>query len=586
LKNFFTRLFEEGKKIGRGTKNLRLFEFADIKKIFKAFSKKEKIAFVILAVLLIGNVAFVAGRFYMQHTMAVPANGGTYIEGEVGSPQFINPLLSQSQTDKDLTHLVYAGLYKLDAKGNLIPDLAESALQISKDSKQYNVQLRSNLKWSDGQELNADDVIFTIQILQNPAYKSPLRRLWQNISVQKIDNLTIKFTNQSVSAPFLSNFTLGILPKHIWSKVTPEQFLLTQLNLAPVSSGPYFIKEIRKSVSGDVLSLKLESYSDYWQGKPLIDQIIINFYQNYEDALFALHSNGIQGFGFIPFDEKVYVDAKTSLQILKLPLYEYQSLFFNLDKSHNVLGDPAVRQALAKATDRASLINDVYPGLAAPAYGPIMPGQLGYNGDIQKINNFDIEAAKAILDKAGWIADPKSGLRAKGKVALQFSITTNDFVLNIKSAQDLKNQWQKIGADVTVNTVATADLESNVIRPRNFESLLFAEKTGTDPDPFFFWHSSQAKDPGFNLAQYKNALADKLISQARNTLDTSARDNDYKQFQSVLATDAPAIFLDQSFFVYEITPDVKGLQIKTLANPEDRFYDVVHWYIQTKRIWK
>lgn len=580
------QLFEEVKKIGRGIKNLRFFKLGLLAGLWRVFSRKEKIGLVLLIAVLAADLAVLGSRTYFRHTVPVPAFGSDYTEGEVGLPQFINPLLAQSQTDKDLTTLVYAGLYKLDSNAQLIADLADGMPKISADSKTYTIKLKSNLKWSDGAPLNADDAVFTIATLQDQNFKSPQRKFWANITVQKIDDLTIQLKNKTVSAPFLSNLTLGILPKHLWANIAPEQFALARLNLQPVGSGPYFAKEIRNSADGSLQSITFESYSNYWQSKPYIDHVKINFYRNYEDALLALHSKEIEGLGFIPFDQKIFIDPKTSLQIQKLPVFEYQALFFNLDKSHNVLGDTAVRKALAESVDRNQVISEVYDGLALPAYGPLLPGQLGYNPDQKKNNILNVDAANQVLDQAGWILNPQTGLRAKGKQNLQFSITTNDFNLNQKTADILKTQWRKIGADITINIVSTNDLENKIIRPRNFESLLFAVNTNLDPDPFIFWHSSQSKDPGLNIAQYKNTLADKLISDAHNTFDPAARTADYLQFQNVVAADIPAIFLDQSMFVYEMTPEIKGLELQTLANPENRFYDIVHWYIQTKRVFK
>ena len=602
MKEKFQKLIDEIKKIGRGIKNLRSFKFGSKdsrgragaiangqlwRSFLKIFSNKEKIIALVLTIILVVDLITIIGKFYFDHTTAVADFGAQYTEGEIGAPQFINPLLAQSQTDKDLTTLVYAGLYKIDSRGHLVSDLAASPNpDVSADGKTYTIKIKPNLKWIDGQPLNADDVIFTIQTLQNPDFKSPLQKIWHNISIQKIDDLTVQFKNQVVSAPFLTNLTLGILPKHIWQNVSANQFFLTKLNLQPIGDGPYFVKEIRNAHDGSVQSITFESYSNYGAGKPYIDHVQINFYQNYQDALLALHSKEIQGLGLVAFNQKVFVDPKTTFKISKLPVAEYQALFFNLAKNHAILGDPAVRAALEQSLDRNKIITDVYDNLAFPDYGPILPGQIGYNPDIAKINAFNLDGAKKTLDQAGWVVDPKTGMRAKGGQVLQFSITTNDFVLNQNAADALKSQWQQIGANITVNIVPTADLESKYIRPRNFDSLLFAINAGVDPDPFVFWHSSQAKDPGLNIAQYKNTVADALIANGHNTFDPAKRTADYQQFQTVLATDVPAIFIAQSAYVYEIIPAVKGLELQVLANPENRFYDIVHWYIQTKRIFK
>lgn len=574
----------ELKKIGRGIKKLRFFKFTDLRRIFRVFSFREKVVVGLLFALLLSDLVFLGTNFYIGKTKVVPAYGGTYSEGELGQPRYINPLLAQSQSDKDLSKLVYAGLYKYDPNGNFVPDLAESDLKISTDQKQYTVKLKSGLKWQDGKPINADDVVFTIQLLQNPDYKSPLRKLWQNIQTKKIDDLTITFTNPDISAPFLTNLTLGILPAHIWSGIAANNFYFAKENLEPVGSGAYFIKEISKSVSGDIRTITLNSWSNYYSGRPYIDVVVLKFYTDYESMLSGFHTKEVDAIGFIPFDKKIFVDMnRSNIQVSKIPVYQYQALFFNLSKSSKVLGDLTVRSALAQSIDRNAFIQDVYSGLALPAETPILPGQLGYTSTTI---SFNPNAAETALDKAGWVKNAQTGMRAKGNVALKFTITTNDFVLNVKSAENLQQQWKKIGADITVTVVPTSELENNYLRNRNFESLLFAESTGYDPDPFVFWHSSQSANPGFNIAQYKNTTIDKLITQARSTFDKTQRSSDYNQFQNIFIQDLPAIILDQSVFVYETRPNVQGLSLKYLANPEDRFYDISHWYVSTKRSWK
>ncbi len=588
MKNFFATTFKEAEKIGRGIKNLRSFKFGRIAGTFGIFGRKEKIAAVLLGAIFVLDISFSAARFYFLHTQAVPAYGGTYTEGFVGQPQFINPLLAQSPTDKALARLAYSGLYKFDDNGNLVPDLAQGMPAISKDQKTISINLKPNLQWQDLQPITSDDVIFTLQSVQNAQVKSPLRGLWENVKIQKTGNLSLQITTPNVSAPFLSNLVLGILPQHIWGKIAAANFSVSPYNLEPIGSGPYFMKEISKSPFGEINYIKMNSFAEYQGGKAYINTFEAKFFDNYQDAILALHSKTIQGLGFVPFDQKIYVDtAKTNLQIIKLPIPEYQALFINEGEGgSSILQDPAVREALAKSIDRQNLITTVYNGLAAPAYGPIMPQQLGYNSAVQNMNGYDSAAAGAILDKDGWAMNASSGTRYRAGQPLAFTITTNDYELNEESAENLQSQWKKIGVEVKINAVQTSDLENNYIRPRKFDAILFSESTGFDPDPFVFWHSSQARNPGYNLSQYRDSAADKLINEARNTFDPSLRAQNYRQFQALIENTVPAIFLDQSEFVYELSPDIKGTQFTELANPEDRFYDITHWYINTGRIWK
>ncbi len=482
---------------------------------------------------------------------------------------------------------MYDGLYREDSSGNLVPDLAAGPIQISSDSKQYTIKLKPNLQWQDGKQITADDVVFTVQTIQNPAYGAVQARQWAGITVQKVDSLTVKFTAQAVSAPFLTNFDVGILPQHIWQNVASSNFATSTYNMNPVGSGPFMPREKDvASISGSLTSYTFDANPLYWNGAPYLDSVEFNFFSDYQSALLALHSNEIQGLGATPYDASIDVgQSHGNLKVQQVPLYQYQALFFNLPNSQGVLSDPAVRNALAQSVDRSALISSVYSGQALPDYGPLMPGQLGYE-NVSNAHPLDVNAAENALTADGWVVNPSTGIRSKGKATLSFTITTNDSTLNVKTAENLQQQWKKIGVDVQLKIVPAANIQAQVIQPRSYQALLFAEGTGVDPDPFVFWHSSQAEAPGANLALYKDTAADALISSARNTLDTKVRAANYVQFQNILAADNPAIFLVQNEFVYEATPSLHDDLPATLANPEDRFYDIQHWYVKETRTFK
>ena len=305
LENSITEL----KRTGRGLEICVLLSLSILPLSLRCLAKRKDLDLFLLALIII-DVLLLSIGLYSANTVVVPANGGSYSEGMVGEPRFINPLLAQTQTDKDLTRLVFSGLYKYDNQGNIVPDLATENFKLSDDQKQYTISLKPNLKWHDGHSITADDVIFTIQTIQNPDYKSPVHALWNSIVAEKIDNLTIKFTNKNVSAPFVTNLTLGILPKHIWQNVPPQNFYIAKYNLEPVGNGPYFVKEINKLPNGTVRSILLESYSNYANGKAYIDEVSLKFYQTNQDMISGLHTKEVDSIGFIPFDKKILLTQR------------------------------------------------------------------------------------------------------------------------------------------------------------------------------------------------------------------------------------------------------------------------------------
>jgi peptide/nickel transport system substrate-binding protein len=591
VRGFFKKIWPafraEWNAIRRGITTLRFFRFRYTGLLIRKLGRREQIVGAILLIIVIGDLGYLAHHSYLNHTVAVPAYGGTYTEGIVGTPHLINPLLAETTTDKSLTTLVYSGLYKYDDRGDLVPDLAQSLPQISTNQRQYTITLKPNLTWQDGSPLTADDIIFTIQAIQNAAYGSPLQRDWQNTTVKKISDTTIEFDNPDISAPFETNFTLGILPQHLWKNVAPSDFANSSLNLTPVGSGPYSIKEISKSASGQTSEYTFNAFKNDAGGRPFIDTLNIEFYSDQDSALLALHSKQIDGFGFAPFDQDEHFGAKTDFQLQNTQTNSYEAVFFNTGITGNsaVLGDSVVRTALTEATDRESLVQHVYEGQARVAYSPFSPDQVGYDPTISTINAYDVTEANTALDADGWTRDPKTGMRSKNKVSLAFTITTNDFALNQGLATAIHSEWAAVGADVSIKTLSTMDLAA-AIQSRSYQALLFSENPGFDPDPFVFWHSSQILNPGLNLSGYNNTTADKLITAARNTLNTATRQTDYEQFQKVLLGDAPAVFLLRPDYVYATRTNVQGMQITQLANTQDRFYDIEHWFVKTKRVLK
>lgn len=543
----------------------------------------EKVFLVILAGVALASATMTFNLWYINHTNAVAASGGDYNEGIIGQPRLINPLLATSDTDLAIVHLVFSGLYKYDGNSRLVPDLAESMPELSTDQKVYTVHLKHNVKWQNDRPFSADDVLFTVKTLQDPAFNSPLRSEWLNTTVEKMDDYTVRFRVKDISGPFVSNLTLPIISRSVWERVEAGNFLLSQNNLEAIGTGPYLIKEIKKLPQGNVQSIKLEAFSNYYNGRPNLDSVKFIFYENYEDILHGLHGKQIDGFGFLPFDKNLFLDRDNqSLNILQLPLPQYEAVFFNL--SNKIFADKNVRKAFTLATDKQSVVDQIFSGNGHIIDGPILAEQV--NGLPSPGSHYDLETARQLLDNAGWKIDSNTQIRSKNNAPLEFTLTTNDFALNAQTAELLVNQWKALNANVHLNILPTKELTDTVIRPRKFDALLFAQKLGPDPDPFVFWHSSQTKNPGLNLPGFSNSTADKLISEARTTTNKEVRDDKYRQLQSLLVEEAPAIFLTQSIYIYALDREIKGVSLTNLYDESFRLYDTSNWYRDERRVWK
>ena len=547
-------------------------------------SIKEKFIFYFLVFIFVSSAIAWASIFYFSKTQVIPKYGGEYIEGIVGQPTYINPLLSQSNdVDGDISQIIYNGIMKYDGQGEVISDLAES-YEISEDKTRYTFHLKQNVLWHDGVPFSGQDVIFTINTLSDPSFKSPLRSNWQGIQTTLVDDYTLEFKIESPYAGFLNNLTFGILPKHIWESVQPENFHLAKMNLEPIGTGPYkFLAPVQKDSKGNVLSYKLIANPNYFEGKPYISKITFNFYSDEDSVLQAYNRKEVMGISNLSSQKISEIKNTQSTDVRKFNIPRYFSVFFNQTKSVPLANDE-VREALSYATNRDEIIEKVLFGNGSPAYSPFLPGMLGYLENSDK-KEFNLDKANEILEKKDWKRGD-DGIRTKNNIPLKVSLVTTDWDELNKTAQILKAQWEKAGAQIDINTYSISDIQQNYIRPREYEALLFGQVSGGDPDPYSFWHSTQKKDPGLNLSLFGTSDTDKLIEDGRVEFEKNKRASLYEEFQKKLNEEVPAVFLYTPSYIYPLNKSLKGVNIETLIAPSERFFDISRWYIKTKRIWK
>jgi peptide/nickel transport system substrate-binding protein len=535
-----------------------------------------------LVVLLISLVTW-AIFFYRSKTITIPDFGGEYIEGIVGQPLHINSVLAASNdTDADISQIIYSSLLKYNNKSELVNDLAES-WEISEDKTTYTVKIRQDATWHDGEKVTASDVLFTLNLINNPDYKSPLRGNWQGVETSQKGDYTVIFKTQNPYVGFVHNLTFGILPKHIWESIPADKFHLTDLNLEPIGSGPYKYANFQKDSDGNILSYKLNANPNYYAGKPFISKITFNFYGDEEEAIKAYNNKEIMGLGGITPSKTTSIKLPQSTVLYEITSPRYFTVFLNQTKSVALANDE-VREALLLATNRKEIINQVLSGKGQPVYSPILPGMVGYQENLGKIA-FDLNKANDLLDKNGWKRG-EDGIRAKNDTVLEFSLITTEWEELVKTAKILKKQWEKLGVRINLNILSISDLQQNYIRPREYDALLFGQVLGADPDLYSFWHSNQKKDPGLNLALFGEEETDKLIEEGRVEFDKEKRSEKYKKFQEKLAKEIPAIFLYSPNYLFIINKKVKGVNISSLPIPSRRFSQIETWFIATDRIWK
>ena len=616
-----------------------------IRHVGKILSPSEQLAFRASVAVLALGIVWYGAVFAKQYRVKTPAVGGRYVEAVVGSPELVNPLFAPlNDVDTDIARLVYSGLMRVDKKQRLVPDLAVS-YELSEDKKTYTFALREDVVWHDGERFTADDVRFTIETIENADVNSPLYVSFQGVTVEALDEYHVRFTLKEPFAPFLSSLTVGILPEHIWSDVSPERMRLAQRNLQPIGTGPFQFQKLSKDEGGSITSYELARFDKHYRQAPYIKEFVFQFFAAYDGeggAIQATRRQAVDGLHFVPHDLREQVQRKhIALHTLQLP--QYTALFFNQTRDA-ALEAADTRAALAVALDKDRVLRESLNGEGQVIYSPILPGFPGYAPEIEK-TPYSTEQANALLDKE-WIrfpaeeyrtlrkeellnewralqatstepaaengtatatttvpADEEKAMDAKldeeiheaqtffrkdkdGRL-LELELVTTDTNEYRHAAELVAGFWQEIGVKTNLSFIPPKDLSRTALKDRAYDVLLYGVIIGGDPDQYPFWHSSQVAFPGLNLSGYVNRNADALLETARSTAgDDSASADAYAKFQEIILADRPAVFLYTPTYTYATTDKIKGIELSRISAPADRFADVANWYIKMKGRWK
>lgn len=523
----------------------------------------------------------------MHYTVQTPEFGGTFSEGIVGTPRFINPVLAVTRADKDISALVYDGLMRLGAEGTLVPNVAES-VTISEDGLTYNVILKQNIHFHDGTPLTASDVAFTVLHIQEPLLNSPLRANFDGITVEVVGDYELNFVLPEAYGPFIENLTFGILPEHIWKDAGTDEFPFSQYNSEPIGSGPYKITKIDRNASGIPVKYTLSANSEYHLAAPKIETLGFHFYSTEEKLVEAFKAGIIESVVGINAEHIALFNLSPETHHLeRIPLPRTFALFINQNKSP-ALRDASARKALNVAIDRTILIQSVLGGYGNALTTPIPPG---FTTLSSTQNSFEpsVDSAREILREGGWTFNDETRHWEKKidgtMTSLQFSISTANNSAFEATAEFLRSTWTQMGAEVTVKQFEQSDLTQAVIRPRDYETLLFGTQLGRSLDYYSFWHSSQRNDPGLNVSLYANITTDSILSEMRRSSNGSGKNEVIQKFVEELDTETPAIFLYAPELLYIVPNRITGASFIGVGEPHERFSNIYDWYIQTESIW-
>lgn len=524
--------------------------------------------------------------------------GQTYVEAMIGAPHRVNPLLATSDTDLDLTHLVYSGLSRVDSQGKLVPDLASDWIA-NGDSTVFTFTLKPNLRWQDGAPLTVADVAFTLNLLQSADFPGdPVLALpWRGVDITSARASALVFKLPASDAAFPQYTTLGILPRHLWESVKPAELAKSALNVSPVGSGPWRYAQINSPDSqvegatlvtttvpnvatptaGGVLLIP-NSFMPPAMGK--IERIWFRPYPTFGAALTGLKLGEVQGLGYIPAENLAEVAALSGVTLHTQNLARYNMLILNLDSP--LFDKVETRRAFEIALNRTAL-TDEKDHVSSPLDSPILPHSWAYSATCAVAQPYDPNEAAKLLDEAGWKLGA-DGIRARDGVTMTVVVAANsDVATNVTMAQGIVDELQAVGVDARLAAVGRDSFLRDYLGPRAFHVALAGwEASGADLDLYDYWHSSQAVTGGLNFAGWRNAAADKALETARSTASVEARTPLYCDFARAFISDVPAVVLSTPLYNYATAAPAQGVTLPDtdMLSPASRFDTIEGWSLQ------
>ncbi len=501
----------------------------------------------------------------------IERNPNSFVESSIGDARRLNPVIANDSASGTINDQVFNGLVKYDKDIKLIGDLAET-WDITNGGKTITFHLRKNVKWHDGVDFTAQDCLFTYQKFMDPKVATPYSSSYMDVlKAEAVDKYTFRVTYKEPFSPALESWAMGMIPKHL---LEGKDINTDVFNRHPIGTGPYKFKEW---IGGQ--KIVLEANSEYFEGRPNIDQFIYRIIPDSSTMFQELLSGGVDMMGLNPLQ---YLRKSETRRIrdnynkFRYPANGYTYMGYNL--SNPLFNEIKVRQALSYAINRQSIIDGIMLGLGQPCTGPFSYVSWAYNPNARTYP-YDPDRARRMLADAGWRVRASDGILVKDGRPFRFTILTNQGNNErIRTAEILQQNLKAVGIDVNIRVMEwQAFLEQ--IDKRSFDVMILGWSMGRDPDLYDIWHSSKTKKGEYNFVGYKNPEIDRLLVEGRRTFDVEKRKKIYYRIHAILAEEQPYAFL----YVPDALPIVhkrfKGIKVAPLGI----MYNFIHWYVPKDR---
>lgn len=542
---------------------------------------------VIIWTIIIGALIAATGmqlmwyqKSYKTYASAVDV---AYAEGVLGPVNTMNPLYANTSAEQSISSLLFSRILKYDKTGNLNNDIATN-ISIAENNTKYIIDIRPDVRWSDGQKLTTADIAFTIGLMQNPSVRSVVTG-WDDIVVNVINDTRIEFKLKSSYASFEHALTFAILPKHILKNVTPSSMRENSYSQNPVGSGPFMFKYIQDIDSKTGKKIVYLTRNDkYFGGNAKISTFQLHIYDTTEQIVTALSTNEINSAAdLIPSDLSNI--NKQRYEIISKPIQT--GLYAILNMKSDLMNDKNVRKALQVGTDTNSLRKNL--GVTTnPLDLPFTRGQI--SGNLPTVPAYNKAQAMQYFSAAGWNLN-KNGNLEKSSKELKIKMITMKNGESENALDDVVKQWKELGVTVETSVIDLSDLAQNaaqnILQPRNFDVLIYQMNIGADPDVYAYWHSSQTYLQGLNYSNYASVIVDDALSSARSRIEPDLRNAKYITFAKRWVEDVPAIGLYQISSIYVQNVDVSSFSNDSkFVSATDRYANVLDWSVGSRSVYK
>lgn len=519
-----------------------------------------------------------------------PAATVGHTQGVLGRPSSVTPVTARTQVDRDLVALLFRGLVRLGPDSTILPDLAESWTVDDKGAR-WTFRLRDDAVWHDGTPVTSDDVVFTIGFLQHPDYAGPLAAAWARVRATALDAHTVRFDLGDPVGGFLQAATLPLLPAHLLEDVPVAALADDDFARFPIGNGPFALVEMTDEAAilepvlpqVDEAQMPLE---DPGAGAvtlrtPRLGWLELRFHASPEALVDAFEAGDVDAAGDLPpADAMALAATAPGARALRYPTSTLTAIAFNLRARDGPFADPRTRRALLAAVDREALVADLLGGAGTQAATAIPPSSWAHDAKGAPLVAYDRAAATKGLRDAGWKrTDAKAWIAPGGSKPLSLKLLAPEPSANPivhAAAERVAAAWTSLGLATEVEARPPGTFVEQ-IREGDFAVAVIDVNLGLDPDPYPILGSTQAREGGSNVTGIQDATLDKALLAARAPGTMEGRKAAYVELQRLLGTlqPMPTLFFRDTVLV--AGPDLDGPEVRPVADPGDRFWDVVRW---------